>query len=272
MIIIQLTGGLGNQLFQYAIGKKLAIQNNTELKLDTNFFKTYKWHEYSLTPFNIQTKYISILNKFLIQKGIIKTYSENSFDCDISVLEIPNNTYLKGYFQSYKYFNDLRDELLKDFTIKAEPSEKNKLYLNEITNCNSISLHIRRGNYINIEHVNKHHGVCSIDYYKKAIEIITNKISDPLFFVFSDDIQWAKNNLTFIKNIKYVEINDAKTDYEDLRLMANCRHQIIANSTFSWWGAWLNKNINKIVIAPQKWINDSSINTNDLIPNNWIRI
>ncbi len=142
----------------------------------------------------------------------------------------------------------------------------------QIESTNAVSLHIRRGDYVKVKETNDFHGVCSIAYYETAIELITNKINDPVFYIFSDDMDWVKKNFNIRQNHVFVDANDAATNYEDMRLMSLCKHNIIANSSFSWWGAWLNPSSSKTVIAPKKWMKDPSIETIDLIPGNWIRL
>lgn len=141
-----------------------------------------------------------------------------------------------------------------------------------IKSCNAVSLHIRRGDYISNATTNTIHGTCNLDYYKRAVEYIKKNSVSPIFFIFSDDIDWVKDNLHLNEKHYYIDWNNADTNYEDMRLMSLCKHNVIANSSFSWWGAWLNNNPKKIVIAPQKWFNDSKLNTFDVIPEKRIKI
>lgn len=289
MIIVQLTGGLGNQLFQYAMGSMLASKNQCGLKLDLSTYKNYEWHEYSLIPFAIAAK-IAGARECAVSKGqnlsllnrIIKKLSnkqstiivEQSLLYDSRYVNFKGSAYVTGYWQSEKYFKGIENKIRKDLKIRIEPSASNKVLLDEIRSGNAVSLHIRRGNFVSIDFVNKVHGVCSIDYYQNAVNLISKKISNPVFYIFSDDIPWAKQSLSLNFETVFVDINDAKTDYEDLRLMSTCKHHILANSTFSWWGAWLNPSKEKVVIAPKIWFADEKLNgeTADLIPDEWIRI
>jgi hypothetical protein len=295
MIIVYLNGGLGNQMFQYAFGKKIANKNNESLKLDiAEFSKIYiveTPRRYNLDIFNIEADIATAedINKIknrengLILKiaklifGNKKTAQENNiisekhFHFDSEALEIKDNTYIRGYWQSEKYFEDIKDTIQKNFTIKIPPSNINKKTLEMIKKEISISIHIRRGDYVKDKKTSEYHGVCSLDYYNRAIKLIAKKINNPYFFVFSDDVGWAKKNLK-LKYPAYFANNDDKHNYEDLRLMQNCKHNIIANSSFSWWGAWLNQNPDKIIVAPKRWFNDPNIDTSDLIPENWIKI
>jgi hypothetical protein len=290
MVIIQLSGGLGNQLFQYAYGKARAIEMGVDLKLDLSFYENYDWHEYSLAPFNIKANIASVneieeiikLDQKITNKVLTKIFKrpnhfiqEGNLLFDPRYLRIRRNSFVKGYWQSEKYFSANKKLILDEFEIKVSPSYLNQRVISDISRENSsVSLHIRRGNYVNIESVNKVHGVVSLDYYYKAIKIIEAKILDPKFFVFSDDIDWVKSNFKIDNRVSYIDINDDKHDYEDLRLMSLCKHNIIANSTFSWWGAYLNRYIGKIVIAPDRWFveDTKNVESRDIVPSNWIRL
>ena len=133
-------------------------------------------------------------------------------------------------------------------------------------------MHIRRGDYVSNPTTNKLHGTCSLEYYHNAVDIIAAKVSNPHFFIFSDDHEWARNNFKIDYPLTFVAHNNAGKNYEDMRLMSLCKHHIIANSSFSWWGAWLGSNPKKIVCAPRGWFKDKSLNTNDIIPSDWSRI
>ncbi|MHB8261610.1 MAG: alpha-1,2-fucosyltransferase [Bacteroidia bacterium] len=297
MIISQLNGGLGNQLFQYAIAKKLALKLNTELVLDLSVFETQTLRKYSLAPFNFNQRFITKSERILFglvqAKGIEKLYykvsrkilqpiviHEKQFNFDEDVFKnAKRNTYLTGYWQTEKYFFDIRKELLADFTINKQLENKNLEFAKRIEAVNSVSLHIRRGDYVSNTDIKDFHGACGLDYYTKAVEFISKHIKNPLLFIFSDDMPWVKENLITTLDTYYIDNNNADTNYEDLRLMSMCKHNIIANSSFSWWGAWLNSNADKIVIAPSRWFNPESrwykqnkINTVDIIPENWIKI
>jgi len=295
MIITKLQGGLGNQMFQYAIGKTLSEKNKTELKLDLSFYnkqpKNTTLREYSLGCFNVKKniatdKEIKKLKKYewknsrrhflynLIFADRLIYIEEKWFDFEENYLKIKNNAYLDGYWQSEKYFSaqggkNIEKIIQKKFTLKKDLNNIAKGTSEKIINSNSVSIHIRRGDYANNPDTKSYHGLCPIGYYEKAIKKITNKIKNPTFYIFSDDIEWVKKNLKTNFPMIFVEGNK---DYEDLILMSYCKHNIIANSSFSWWGAWLNKNPNKIVIAPKKWFVNETKNTNNLIPKPWIQL
>ncbi|MFA5393584.1 MAG: alpha-1,2-fucosyltransferase [Candidatus Ratteibacteria bacterium] len=296
MIIVRLKGGLGNQLFQYAVGRHLAEIHKSVLKIDISLFKTYKPHPYSLRPFNIREIIASsdeVLSLTAQKWGIVKRAArrllrrpsklskthiqEKQFHFDPEILNLPDGVYLDGYWQSEKYFAGISDIIRREFTIKIKPDAENERTMAFISNVNAVSLHVRRANYVSEASAAGRHGTCSIAYYQQAVEIIAQKVSSPHFFVFSDDISWAKENITLRYPTVFISHNSpANKDFEDLRLMAKCSHHITANSTFSWWGAWLNKKPDKIVIVPKKWFKkwyrDENTDTKDLIPGGWIRI
>lgn len=299
MIVTRISGGLGNQFFQYALGKNISLKNNDELKLDIGFFDLgiEKDRSFKLLNFNIsanisnendlkkigipdmveQNLYSKIMRKVHVTLQNLKTVenrtivTEKNSMFDSKILKIENSCYLSGIWQSEKYFKDIEDTIRKEFTLKNETTEYFKTWASKIENCESVCLHVRRGDYVKSQKTNAFHGTCSLEYYNEAINLILKKIKEPTFFVFSDDIDWVKDNLK-IDYPKFFVSDKRLPDYEELVLMSKCKHNIIANSTFSWWGAWLNNNKDKIVIAPKKWFNVESINTEDLIPEGWIRI
>lgn len=271
MIISHIIGGLGNQMFQYALGKALALRSRKNLKLDIRGFENYALREYALDAFQIDNQVASKEDITTIKRnGLI--YNERHFHFDPNIFTLNKSAYLKGYWQSEKYFIEYRDILLKEFEPQKKPSFQTNQYRELIQTFNSVSLHIRRGDYVSNPTTNSFHGTCGLDYYQNAVSLIENRIVNPHFFIFSDDIDWAKKNLGFIKNITFIELSKDIPDYEEMLLMSQCKHNIIANSSFSWWGAWLNQNPYKIVIAPEIWFLDQSLNTKDLIPETWIRL
>lgn len=284
MIAIELIGGLGNQMFQYAAAKALALHHNEDILIDKRLFASYELHNYSLNHFNIKALFLEekiVFNpsfsdrvKAVISgKKIFKKYQEDDLSYDESFFKTPHrNIYLKGYFQSEKYFIRYEDQIRKEFEITAPLKQQTFDMLNVIGSVNSVSLHIRRGDYVTNSEANAVHGTCDLNYYHRAIDSINKKIENAVFFIFSDDIDWAKQNLKTINKTYFVDFNDASTNYEDIKLMSNCKHNIIANSSFSWWGAWLNLNKGKIVIAPKKWFNTDAHNSKDILPESWLKI
>lgn len=269
MIITRITGGLGNQMFQYAIGKAIAKKRADEFKLDISFYPKQTLRKYELNQFNIeenianddeivklagnQNTWFKIKRRLGLNPKRPKSYFVEKetavFDKDIFAYQ--DDIYLDGYWQNETYFKGLRDDILKDFTLKNDISNEAKKYLEDIQNSQSVSLHVRRGDYVQNAHTNSVHGTCDLEYYQKAIKHIEQNIENPNFYIFSDDIVWCKENFGFLENKVFVD--DTKSAFDDLELMKNCKHNIIANSTFSWWGAWLNKHNEKIVVAPKVW-------------------
>lgn len=289
MIIVKLIGGLGNQMFQYALGRHLSQKNNTKLKMDITGFESYKLHKYSLDTFNIKKNVATkseigrfkkskpksgrkwfLYNKLFADSS--KYFQEKGFNFDLDVMKLGSDVYLDGYWQSEKYFKEIESAIRADFSFILPQGEKDKKVSELINKCASISIHIRRADYATDANTNKTHGTCPINYYDKAIKVVAEKVNNPHFFVFSDDHEWVKQNMKIDYPTVHIDHNNTDTNYQDLRLMASCEHNIIANSTFSWWGAWLNKNPNKIVVAPKKWFANTNKNDSDLIPSTWIRI
>lgn len=281
-------GGIGNQMFAYAAAKSLSIRNGIPFKLDFDCPYKYVKYEYALDVFKLQAQFPTRreLRRIKPKKGIERRiYSflgkntlmnlikeEKEFTFSENFYNTPTNSYISGFWQSEKYFLPIADEIRQDFCFKNEPSTENLNSLSKIRSTNSISVHVRRGDYVNFAKTNLLHGTCSIDYYRNAIALIEKTIQNPVYFFFSNDIGWVKKNIPIQGEHYFIENNSGPSSFEDLRLMSNCRHNIIANSSFSWWGAWLNNNDQKIVITPKKWMNNSSIPTPDLIPVSWIRI
>jgi len=281
MIISKVIGGLGNQMFQYAIARSIAVKNNDSFRLDISDFDNYSLHNgYRLNLFNInaevamQDDITSLKGKVsLVYKVLkkLKLYKVNTYykEKEITILDQNvfkyNDIYLDGYWQNELYFNDVRDLLLKEFTLKAGITSTLIPTLDKIESSESVSIHVRRGDYLNHPDV----GVLDIDYYKRAIKLILDRTQSPAFFVFSNDIEWCKENFDFIDNCQFVQ--QVGTELDDMTLMSKCTHNIIANSSFSWWGAWLNNKKDRIIIAPKKWM---AINPNNYnwTPDNWLKL
>ena len=286
MIIVNLKGGLGNQMFEYALGRRLSLERKTSLKFDISGFPFDHQRDYSLSYFNI-TGEIATADKIRSLKYPYGFLSKVWRKFKFKILRVHNigyepqnilhgdNLYLDGYWQSFKYFENIRETLLKDFSLKIDLQKTHPDLLDQAIKNNSVALAVRRTDYLLPENL-KWLGVCSIDYYKKAIELIEKKVSNPIFFIVCDDLTWVKKNINFNHHpVVYVsELRQTKsiTDYQELILMSKCKHNIIANSSFSWWPAWLNTNPDKIVIAPDIWFNNGNIKIDDIIPSTWIKL
>jgi hypothetical protein len=293
MVIVKLNGGLGNQMFQYALGKSLALKQQTNLKLDISGFEHDKKRKYSLSPFKLKAVFAttqeikkltsikqSTLKKIYLRitgkpSMLIPSYvRERSYNFDEGVLSHSGDIYIDGYWQSEKYFIQFKDTISSAFLFSDKQNDKNKELGEKICSEESVSIHIRRADYITDRETNDFHGTCSLSFYNRAIEEISQKCRTPHFYIFGDDPIWVRKKLRFEYPSTIVEHNNSDSDHEDLRLMSQCKHNIIANSSFSWWGAWLNTDPNKVVIAPEQWFADETVNRNtkDLIPNSWIKI
>lgn len=300
MIISKLTGGLGNQLFQYAIGRSLAICKNTIFKMDISFYSSNENkklnRKYLLDKFNISESIASnnelkeIVKKKHLKRAILRNvckrqipyYKENivveqTLSFDKNLFNINKNTILEGYWPNEKYFLPIQHILQKEFILQKEYiTPLFSEYQSAINSKNAISIHIRRTDYLNMDDgTHNLFGICDLEYYNNAINFILSKVDNPFFYIFTDDAKWVVAN--FKLDYPFYIISENKfQDYEELQLMSFCKHNIIANSTFSWWGAWLNKYQNKIIVAPQKWYNNENYQEfyekSDFVPKTWIRI
>jgi hypothetical protein len=292
MIITKLQGGIGNQMFQYAAGRALSELHQTELKIDLSFFGKGRRRGYSLHPFNIKEnistpaeisaltyRKATRLERFLTRAFHLSPRHASThivenryFRFHRKLFKYSGSLYLDGYWQSYSYFKDIEHIITQEFSVKTPQMGKNKELAEQMARCNSVSLHIRRGDYVSNPRTNKMHGTCPLDYYYKCIQLVSQEIKDLHFFIFSDDADWVRDNLNIDFPTVIVSHNGIEKDYEDIRLMSQCKHHIIANSTFSWWGAWLNPSKEKIVFAPKQWFADRRYDTRDLIPEGWKKI
>lgn len=277
MISVKLMGGMGNQMFQYAIARAMAIENNTSFSLDKFSFLLRRdlgshmtYRNYDLDIFNICENFTQPPYEATFIQEPHFNYAEGVKKEIASNISANRNVYLDGYWQSFKYFQPQAKQIAQDFTFK-NPISQSPQYaeiLTRINGCNAVMLNARRTDYLK----NNFHGVMGVPYFNTAKEIIKSRVSDPHFFVFSDDVEWCNKNLSD-SNTTIVGHNFAGAKFDAyLQLMSSCKHFVIPNSTFAWWSAWLCNNIEKIVIAPRSWFADPSIDTNDLIPPSWIRI
>jgi hypothetical protein len=289
MIVVRIIGGLGNQMFQYAAGRALATKYNVPLKVDLRWMRGYRhrdflldkfpisietplwnerlkftWFPFRRRPFFFYTKIIRKFNKIL--------YMEDDFPYNTDFWNFGPDRFLFGYFQSEKYFKEYDSLIRKDFSYQYDPSLYDKEVVEAIRKSSFTAIQFRRGDYITNKATSSSIGLCSMDYYEKAVAYLKSKQKDFKLLIFSDDIQWCRQNIKFDRAV-FVE-RKGGTPLDDMSLAIQCKNIIIANSTFSWWCAWLNTNPKKIVIAPQKWFKSEELNKNayDLIPDDWIRI
>ena len=281
-------GGLGNQMFQYAAVASLADKLNADFYFDCDFFNHSYSRPYQINIFQQNSREIKGLRyrilwafrKYIKNNFLgINVYGENDFDWEKRFEQIQDNTYIFGFFQSHKYINE--QLIKKHFVFRFEPDAQNLSIIRKMQDEDSISMHIRRGDYVQKKRYASVYNHLDFNYYSKALEIIANEVQKPVIYVFSDDIEWVKENLNLENcpkckekgaRVEFISHNQGDKSWEDLRLMSNCKHNIIANSSFSWWGAYLNSNPKKIVVAPEKWFQKIQNNPDDLYPKDWIRI
>jgi hypothetical protein len=284
MIVVKLNGGIGAQMIQYSLGRYLSLLNGTELYLDGSWFSEYNTDENFPRDFKLNC--LKVNYKLFNKKSILwrarlskrnklfnpfayKTVYEKDFSkFDDNILKLGNNIILDGYWNSYKYFENIKGVLSEELSPRDQPNPNNKNCLNKIINTNAVSVHFRRGDYSKTSF----HGILNNSYYEAALNIIKQKVADPYLFIFSDEPEWVIRNFDFDLPYEIVDFNGNDNNYWDIELMKHCKHHIIANSSFSWWGAWLNSNASKIVIAPKIWIAEEKRQMKDFIPLNWIRI
>jgi len=280
MIIIRLKGGLGNQMFQYAFGRLLAVKNNAEVKFEFSGDKKDTRREYKLDKFNTSVQFAGPDEAKNLQYpfGIVSRVIEKVKTIVLKRYNIGyepgllgrKNGYLEGYWQSYKYLESIKDVLAKELALKEPVDQKHKTILEKMRDTNSVCVQVRRGDYVTDPKTSLEHRTFGLEYYDKAFEFLKKKVANPILFVFSDDIEWCKNNLK--PDLPVFFSDPAMPDYEDFALAVKCKHDIIANSSFGFWAAWLNDNPGKIVIAPKKWNNKHQKEHDNLLPPEWIKI
>ena len=291
-ITIQIQGGLGNQIFQYATGRALSKRLNGQLRLDTDWFN-HGWEDVTprhllLPDLRVQgeftqvnppiahpRKWQQVLQKFLPITPYVLKDRAYKFNPSVNQFKPYSNQdiYLMGYWQSFHYFESIRQELLDEIRPSSELSPHYQSYLEKIHSSTSAMIHIRRGDYVHLPAAAKIHGFLGLDYYLKGMKILLDKNSDTHFFVFSDDPEWARNHLPEKEKITFIESSsDITAPIQELYLMSQCAMHLIANSSLSWWGAWLCNYKDSYVIAPKNWTNDKDKNWDDLLPKHWQRI
>ncbi len=290
-------GGLGNQMFQYAAGRALALRRGTELKLDLGFLldrtpvQNFIFRDYDLEIFNTKA---AIATKQEIN-NILGQGSDNSLLSKVNLLKYklnppsiiiephphysnvlihaPKNVYMKGYWQSEQYFEDFEMQIRNDLTFKTPLSGHAAILEAQIRNVNAVCINVRRGDFVDNPSSRDHHGFVGLDYFNNAVKIIEEKFSDPHFFIFSDDVEWCRENIVLAHPFRVVDHTYAGEKFQGyMQLMIACRHFIIPNSTFGWWAAWLSTDPQKTVIAPKQWFVHNDRNTSDLIPSKWKRV
>lgn len=292
MIISQILGGLGNQMFQYAAGRALSLAVERPLLLDLRGFESYGLHQgfeidrVFVAPVRAATaadvrnllgwragkltrKLLKRVPSPLLRGSRLAIEPHFNYWAGLRKLDTPR--YLMGYWQSERYFRDYEAALRADFRFRVPLNGVNLETAASMRVCQSVALHVRRGDYVTHAPTAKILNVCSLEYYRKAIAHIAERVSSPHFFVFSDDPQWVREKLEIAFPVDFVVGNHGMQSYIDMQLISLCKHQIIANSTFSWWGAWLNTYPNKEVVAPREWFRNGT-DDSDLAPPEWVRL
>ena len=291
LIITRLTGGLGNQMFQFAAGYALSLRRGVPLELDVTSYARDELRVYELSAFNLpatiasaetlarlpkKTKGIGGMIKRLTtvaSADLIPIHREPHFEFDARVFNLEAPHALSGYWQSERYFMDQRAVVRAAFTARAPMEPENEAVAAAIKAASvPVSLHVRRGDYVTSTTASAMHGTCSLDYYRAAMASILSRAPAAHFFAFSDDAAWTRENLGSSAPITYVASNPPTRGFRDMQLMSLCHHHIIANSSFSWWGAWLNSRAQPRVIAPARWFAGSDKDTRDLLPASWERV
>lgn len=291
MIIVRIWEGLGNQLFQYAYAKSVELRRGEMVYLDWNHCNNrilderLTMRECQLKNFRITLKnydnvekYYFFLDgsnvvhksiKYLAEQGVYpyKYYEEKDVSYKPELLNLKGNYYVQGWFQNALYFSDYEDVIRKEILPKKK-IKLDKELRGILEKQNTVAVHIRRGDY------KKLNNTLELGYYEQAVKEFNNRIEKPYFCIFSDELEWVKRNIKLDGKCFYVNEDRRLTDYEELMVMSRCRHNIIANSTYSWWGAWLNNNKDKIVVGPKNWFLDHRvINCGiNIMPEDWIRL
>lgn len=275
MIIVKLVGGMGNQLFQYALGRRLSLTHGVPLVLDITALNALNpgttKREYTLDAFDthasvIRSKTHRLWTLLRERPEFIREKSSDTFDA--SILKTPNNNiYLSGYWLSPQYFEDIRETLLTDLRLRNPLSAQTEKILADIETSESVAIHVRRGDNVYNPSSAAFHGALTREDYEAAMLFFANKVPNPHFFIFSDDPAWCRQHIRSAHPLTFVEGN-TEYPHEDLHLMRSCKHQALANSTLSWWAAWLNKNPNKVVLRPP-FFTKGAFKTDDLFPTSW---
>jgi hypothetical protein len=279
-------------MFQYAAGRALSLRSSSALVLDTSGFESYGLHQgFELQrvfshSFDIASRKDvrrvlgwqspAIIRRIVSRRPFAifcrqRFVVEPHFHYWSGINDLKTDCYLSGYWQSEKYFADAAQQIRADFTFRLPLEGGNAELAGQMSHAASVSLHVRRGDYASNPKTSATHGLCSLEYYRAAIRHVAERVPQPRFFVFSDDIAWVQANLNIEFPCVHVQHNRGAESYNDMRLMSLCRHHIIANSSFSWWGAWLNQGTDKIVVAPQQWFARQT-DVRDLFPAGWVTL
>jgi len=297
LVVSKLIGGLGNQLFQYAAARALAERLHSSLVLDTeelldhtNTTITPRHYELGVFPALAAAPILPAVtatiaryrsqplfrtaNKMRKLLGLRPAYVELgeggafNFNAPVASYHTPAElVYLDGYWQNERYFASIASLLRQELTLPPFTDGRNLPASQQIAaaGAHAVSVHVRRGDYLQFAD----HGLCSVDYYIRALAVVAQTIPSPIFFVFSDDIDWVRAHIPLPATATFIDWNQGPASYHDFHLMSQCRHHIIANSSFSWWGAWLNPHADKLVISPRNWMGNPTVSADRVVPAAW---
>lgn len=286
-VIVGLSGGLGNQLFQYAAGRSLSLKLGVDLVLDTSWFQGDSDRAYALDAFSINAKtycgpfffpgwarrlWCRLTRRWSSQKFGVPVFREAHFQFDDAYSQLDHSVYLEGFWQSDRYFSSYKEIIVGDLNLKDSVSDQFKVFAKQMQSSDSICIHIRRGDYVSNPIAAQMHGLCSLDYIYQGVKMVSKDLIQPHCFIFSDDPGWVRKNLALDLPFTVVDFAKPHEPHLDLALMMQCKHFVIANSSFSWWGAWLSDNLSKRVVAPKKWFASSEKCVDDLIPETWMKL
>jgi hypothetical protein len=291
LIITRLNGGLGNQMFQFAAARAFALRTGAVLKLDLSAFPRDKLRSYDLGDYALaesvpiasdaelaqceqkKPRGLALIGKALGLGGAaIPAIREAHFHYGPLLAAARPPAYVVGYWQCERYFADHAAQIRRDFAAREPLEPENAAIADIINGANAVSLHVRRGDYVSDARHQAVHGVCGVDYYARAMAAVEAQVASPHYIVFSDDPDWCRANLKSSHAMTFVNANSTDRAYRDMQLMSLCRHHIIANSSFSWWGAWLNARADRIIVAPARWFASGNKDARDLLPEQWVRV
>lgn len=283
--VTALTGGLGNQMFQYAVGRALAARYDAPLLLDTRGLMHDALRSYALSHFRVNAEVATEPDMprelgrigrrlYRLPRWLTRQtrYVEKGFAFDPGIVALKAPVHLAGNWQSEKYFADQRNLIRSDFQLREPFTNDRRAIADMIAERPTVSVHVRRGDYVNNPATNAYHGTCEPAWYEQARRAMEERVAAPAYMVFSDDPDWTRANLPSFAAARFVDPSTDGRDEQDMHLMALCHHHIIANSSFSWWGAWLNPRADKVVLAPRHWFRAGKHDTRDLLPENWVRL
>ncbi|TNM69376.1 alpha-1,2-fucosyltransferase [Streptomyces sp. NP160] len=280
MTIAQVEGGLASQMFGYAAARRLALKHGADVLIDPRNYRTYTKFQLELHHFDVQAVLLSPEQADEICGRLdeaVTVVRPRHLHVDQAVLELDRpHVLMKGNYVSEDYFHDVEDVLRRDFRRTSLPTEyaagaRAAIDAHRARGGAPVAVHVRRGDYVSEAHTNRFHGTCTLDYYARARDVITRTVEDPWFFVFSDDPEWCKTRFSGSRTTVF-HAPPGTPPVEDMLLMAACDHHVIANSTYSWWGAWLGKTDRQVVIGPRPFLADRTHNTDDILPRHWLTL